>query len=245
MTAVEIRLPELSGGTAEEQLGRMRNYLFNLAQQLQFAFDQVSQPTGPVPGSNVQAAQGKTAESGVNVSAIKALIIKSAEITEHFQQQVEKQLSGRYVAQSQFGTFQQETQQRITANDQQLSQQFSNVQRLEASVEGLQSAVREVNASIRTGLLGEENGESIYGVEIGQESYEDGTIRFHRYARLTARKLSFYDSNDVEVAYVSDRRLFVTAASVREISADSLGVRRLSMGEYTWELGADGHLSIR
>lgn len=245
MTAVEIRLPELSGGTEAEQLRRMQNYLFTLAQQLQIAFDQVSQPSGSVSRSNVRAEQGKGAESGVNFSAIKALIIKSAEITQHFQQEVEKSLTGRYVAQSQFGTFQQETEQRLTANSQELRQSFSNVQRLETSVEGLQSAVLEVNACIRTGLLAEEDGQSIYGVEIGQENREDGVIRFHKYARLTAQKLSFYDSNDVEVAYVSDRRLYITSASVWEITADSLTARRFQLGDYNWELGSDGHLSIR
>lgn len=240
MTAVEIRLPELSGGTEAEQLRRMQNYLFTLAQQLQMAFDTVSQAQTslPVSGTSVQ----KT-EAAPNFGAVKALILKSAEITEHFRQEVERSLSGQYVAQSQFGTFRQETQQRLTANDQELKQQFSNVQRLETSVEGLRSAVLEVNATIRTGLLSQEEG--IYGVEIGQETYENGVIRFHKYARLTAQKLSFYDSNDLEVAYISDRRLFVTSAVVQEITANSLTARQLSLGDYTWELGPDGHLSIR
>lgn len=240
---MEIRLPELSGGTEAEQLRRMQSYLFTLAQQLQMAFDTLSQEQRLVASRTGTGAE-KT-EGIRNFGAVKALILKSAEITEHFRQEVEKSLMGRYVAQSQFGTFCQETEQRLTANDQELRQQFTNVQRLDAAVEGLDAAMREVNACIRTGLLAQEDGRSIYGVEIGQESMENGVILFHKYARLTAEKLSFYDSNDVEVACISDRRLAVTDAAVRQISADSLSARQLRMGEYLMELGNDGHLSIR
>lgn len=246
MTGVEIRLPELSGGTEAEQLRRMQKYLFTLAQQLQIAFDALPQQSSPPAAPAAPAAGGGSGgNQAVNFSAIKALIIKSADLTQHFQQEVEKSLQGRYVAQSQFGTFQQETQQRLTANSQELTQKFSNLQRLETTVEDLESSVLEINASIRTGLLGEENGQSLYGVEIGQQNRENGVIQFQKFARLTAEKLSFYDSGGVEVAYVSDRQLHVTAAAVREITTDSLTVRLLRLGEYSLELGGDGHLSIR
>lgn len=59
-----------------------------------------------------------------------------------------------------------------------LTQTFQNVQQLESTVAGLGSAVREVNASIRTGEIAD----GIYGVEIGQQEREDGIIRFRRYA---------------------------------------------------------------
>lgn len=115
------------------------------------------------------------------------------------------------------------------------------MQQLESTVAGLGSAVREVNASIRTGEIAD----GIYGVEIGQQEREDGIIRFRRYARLTAEKLSFYDSNEIEVAYVSNRRLYVTAAEIAEVSTGRLSVPHVQMGEYTWQVGQDGHLSLR
>ena len=150
------------------------------------------------------------------------------------------------MAQSQFGTYRQETEQRISANSLMIEQKFSNLQQLETTVAELRSAVLEVSATIRTGLLAEDaEGRSIYGVEIGQQERENGVIRFRKYARLTAEKLSFYDSNDVEVAYISDRRMYVTAATVAQITAGSLTVQRLTLGDYLWEQGTDGHLSIR
>ena len=247
MTAVEIRLPELSGGTEAEQLRRIQSYLFTLAQQLQFAFDTVSrEQTAGGSSQGGASAAAEPEQRPVNFAAIKALIIKSAEITEHFQQEVEKRLVGRYLAQSQFGTYRQETEQRITANSQSIQQKFTQLQQLEAAVAGLESAVREVSATIRTGLLAQTpEGGSIYGVEIGQQEWEDGVIRFRKYTRLTAQKLSFYDSNDVEVAYISDRRLYVTAVTVSSIQTDRAQVGWLQLGDYIFEQGVDGHLSIR
>ena len=244
MTAVEIRLPELSGGSEKEQLRRVQSYLYTLAQQLQFAFDTITR-------EQTQAAAAKTAQpesrgEGTNFAAVKALILKSAQITEHFQQAVEQKLSGLYVAQSQFGSFRQETEAAITANSQSIQQKFTQLQQLEAAVAGLESAVREVSATIRTGLLAQTpEGGSIYGVEIGQQEWEDGVIRFRKYTRLTAQKLSFYDNNDVEVAYISDRRMYVTAATVAQLTAGSVAAQRLALGDYLWEQGTDGHLSLR
>ena len=244
MTAVEIRLPELSGGTEAEQLHRIQNYLYSLAQQLQFAFDTVTREQ--TENARESAAAEKKKEQTVNFAPIKALILKSAQLTEHFQEAVEERLTGLYVAQSQFGTYRQETEQRITANSQSIQQKFTDLQRLESTVEQLQSQVIQVSATIRTGLLAEEaDGSSIYGVEIGQQEWEDGVLRFRKYARLTAGKLSFYDSNDVEVAYISDRRMYVTAATVAQLTAGSIAAQHLALGDYLWEQGADGHLSLR
>ena len=92
MTAVEIRLPELSGGTEAEQLGRIQNYLYTLAQQLQIAFDTISGEQGGILQKTTVAEQEtvQETEQPVNFAAIKALILKSAYLTEHFQEAVEK-----------------------------------------------------------------------------------------------------------------------------------------------------------
>ena len=239
MTGIEIRPPQLTGGTPQEQLGQLQRYLTALAQQLQFAFDAVQ---GGSPEIMTAAApQPQVQQRQETLRQMKALILKSAQVTQVLEQQVSKRLEGKYVAVSQFGTYCQETSQTLEANSRELKQTFQNVQQLESTVAGLGSAVKEVNASIRTGEIAD----GIYGVEIGQQEREDGIIRFRRYARLTAEKLSFYDSNEIEVAYVSNRRLYVTAAEIAEVSAGRLSVPHVQMGEYTWQVGQDGHLSLR
>ena len=37
---------------------------------------------------------------------------------------------------------------------------------------------------------------------------------FNKYARFTSEKLSFYDSNNIEVAYISDKKLYVKIAHI-------------------------------
>lgn len=242
MTGVEIRLPELQGGTEAEQLHRIQNYLYNLAQQLQYAFDNTAQAAVSLaPAAANTLAESKTAEA----SAIKSLILRSAEIMERVSQEVSGRLSGRYVAQSQFGTFTQQTDQKITASAEALRQEFSNMQQIETDLQGVRDSLLEVSASIRTGLLYEDgSGVPVYGVEIGQQTREDGVICFRKFARLTAERLSFYDNNDVEVAYISDRQLHITAADVAQITASDAAITRLTMGPYTWQSTPDGHLSI-
>ena len=238
MTGIEIRPPQLTGGTPQEQLGQLQRYLTALAQQLQFAFDAVQ---GGSPEMAAAPPQQQEQQRQDTLRQLKALILKSAQVTQVLEQQVSKRLEGKYVAVSQFGTYCQETRQTLEANSRELKQTFQNVQQLESTVAGLGSAVREVNASIRTGEIAD----GVYGVEIGQQEREDGIIRFRRYARLTAEKLSFYDSNEIEVAYVSNRRLYVTAAEIAEVSTGQLSAPHIQMGEYTWQVGQDGHLSLR
>lgn len=241
MTGIELRLPELSGGTEAEQLQQLKSYLTMLTQQLQFAFDSAAeQQTAARTAGTAEAVRQE------NFSAIKSLIIRSAELTERLGDQIEKRLAGKYVAQSQFGTFIQETEQKITAGDQELRQEFSNMQSIGSQVEEIRDALLEVNASIRTGLLYyEPTGEPVYGVEIGQQEREDGVLRFRKFARLTAQRLSFYDSSDVEVAYISDDCLHITTADSAFLTAQDAAIGRLQMGPYSWQLGADGHLSLR
>ena len=241
MNAVEIRLPELTGSTPAEQLQQIRSYLYHLASQLQYAFDGGGEASSPVAA---ETAVSQAAQQEQTLAAVKSLMIRSAEVTERIAQKLETRLEGKYVAQSRFGTFTQLTEQRITAEAEGLRQEFANVQRIESRVEQLQSALLEVNASIRTGLLYERENGPVYGVEIGQQERENGTVRFRKFARLTADRLSFYDSSDTEVAYISDSCLHVTHGQVQTLAAETASLQRLRLGEYTLTLGADGHLTF-
>lgn len=84
-------------------------------------------------------------------------------------------------------------------------------QRFEVVEEGM----RETNAHIKTGLLDTNaDGTPVYGMEIGQRTDVDGVETFDKYARFTAEKLSYYDSNGNEVSYISDKKQYVTHTEV-------------------------------
>ena len=71
-----------------------------------------------------------------------------------------------------------------------------------------------VTAYVKSGLLYNDEGIPVYGVEVGQSVNESGTEVYNKYARFTSEKLSFYDSNGTEVAYISDKKLFIKQAEI-------------------------------
>jgi hypothetical protein len=80
----------------------------------------------------------------------------------------------------------------------------------------------KVNANIKTGKLDEDaGGIPVYGLEIGQRTWLDGEEVFNKFARFTADRLSFYDQNGTEVAYISDFKLYIRSAEI--VNSQKLG----------------------
>ena len=96
-----------------------------------------------------------------------------------------------------------------------VNQLYTDLQSVEKTADGAYDSVRAVTANIKTGLLyTNESGVPVYGLEVGQRNVENGVESFRKYARFTANRLSFYDQNDTEVAYISDYKLFITQAQI-------------------------------
>lgn len=77
------------------------------------------------------------------------------------------------------------------------------------------AAMLTVNAYIKSGLLYyNDDGLPVYGVEVGQTNNVNGEEVFRKFARFTANRLSFYDQNDMEVAYISDYKLYITSVEI-------------------------------
>lgn len=240
-----IRPPMLSGGTEAEQLRSLRGYLFQLSEQLEFALGEVSREQTAIREETRKVSQKPEQPPAAAFAALKPLIIKSAEIVERYSEEITRRLEGKYVAASQFGTFSQQTEQAIRENSEQIRRSFRNIQKIETDVAQLGAAMLDVNAYIKTGLLYYgEDAVPVYGVEIGQQTSEGDAVVFQKFARLTAGKLSFYDENDTEVAYISDYRLHITLADIADLEARQAKLQQLRMGDYTWSLGTDGHYSL-
>lgn len=115
----------------------------------------------------------------------------------------------------------QETVQAVTEGQDSLQ---SSVAAMESTVTVLKTSLLETNAYIRTGILYySEDGTPVYGLEIGQTNAVDGTETFHKFARFSSSRLSFYDRNDTEVAYISDYKLYITNVHI---------TGKLTIGEY-------------
>ena len=247
---MSIPLPRQITGSGQEQLRQIQSYLFRLSQELELALGTVDKQlltlrdTAAQTERTVQAVS-ESQNPKAQFSSLKALIIKSADIVNAYYEEISRKLSGEYVAQSDFGTFRQETRQEIRENSQEITRAFSNMQVIEDTLAELNGAVTQVNAWIKTGKLGEdENSVPIYGVEIGQQTEKDGIVAFQKFARLLADRLSFFDRNGLEVSYIGEESMHITRAEVSVLAAGDASAGKLQMGEYLWFTDGDGHLTL-
>ena len=217
--SVMIQTPNITAGNDRERLMQIQSYLYQMAQQLQWAFSTIetggggsSQPTVQQTTTTVVSAPQ---DPNKTFAGIKDLIIKSAEIVEAYYQEIGSRLEGVYVARSDFGTYTEQTSQDIYQNSTSINQLYTNIRTLSDSLDELYNSTIGANAYLKSGLLYEtEEGVPVYGLEIGQTNSVDGATVFDKFARFAADRLSFFDSNDVEVAYISDYKLYITNAEI-------------------------------
>lgn len=214
----DIRLPNINSPTPEGQIAQIKSYLYQLTDQLKYAADSIEKQSVSAAINSVQqsASSGDTAQEAQNTfNSIKSLIIKSADIVEAYYEEINKRLEGIYVAESDFGVYAEQTANDISANSTAIEQFYTNLQQIISDIEGVENTLIEVNAHIKSGLLYYgDDGSPVYGLEIGQRTEIDGVETFNKYARFTSDRLSFFDSNDNEVAYISDKKLYINNVEV-------------------------------
>lgn len=208
---IEIRYPNITAQDGASQLAQIRSYLYQLIPQLQYALSELDGATsGAVVLSQKTGSKlDEVTRPKATFDSIKSLIIKSADIVESYYEEINKRLVGEYMAQSDFGVYSAQTAQDIAENSTEIERLFTNIQQIITDIENIEFTLVEVNAHIRSGLLYEDEGVPVYGLEIGQKNIIDGVEVFNKYARFTSDRLSFYDQNDTEVAYISDYKLYI------------------------------------
>lgn len=234
-----FRYPNITAGDAVSQLGQIRSYLHQLVDQLNVSAADTDKTVSEVRSQG--AMLQKTASSleaqtpKATFGSIKSLIIKSADIVDAYYDQISTKMVGEYTALSEFGEFKQSTTNTLIANSESITNIYTNNQEIKDKVKVLDDYRKETKAYIKTGLLGyDDNGNSIYGLEIGQENNSDNetnsdeNVKFSKYARFTSNRLEFYDQNDKPVAWISDQTLHITKA---EIQTMNLGVYNLDTSD--------------
>jgi hypothetical protein len=214
---VDLKYPNISSLTEEGKVEQIRAYLYQLVDQLKWALNSIegggAKMVQQVSNSTAKQVTEKEAQSTFN--SIKSLIIKSADIIEAYYDEIKQRFEGEYVAKSSYGTYTENTERLITENSKVSEDLYKSVQKIVSDIDTLEHSIIEVNARIRSGLLYyDEKGVPIYGLEVGQINDIDGEEVFNKYARFTSDRLSFYDKNDTEVAYISDYKLYITNAQI-------------------------------
>lgn len=211
--SVNIRLPNITAQTDTGKLEQMRSYMYQLVDQLNWALGTLD------TAQSAQAEQTLVVDESISekeaqdtFNSIKALIIKSADIVKAYEQTITENFNGKYFADSDFGTYIEETRASIEKNSQGITENYQNIQTISTEYGQLQEESRITNAYIRRGLLGyDDDGSAIYGVEVG-ETDADGN--FVKCARFKSDRLSFYDAMGSEVAYIGAGCLYVRGKTV-------------------------------
>lgn len=250
--SINLTLPNITGTTPDEKLKQMQSFLYKTVEQLNWALNAIE--TGGTGAVVMQSKNAAGSSSGgedkkdntVNFNELKALIIKSADIVNAYYEKINARLTGEYVAQSDYGTFVELTEGQFKATSTDIEQLFTNLQQIITDIDNVESTLIEVNACIKSGLLYyNEAGIPIFGLEIGQTNEVDGVKVFSQYARFTADRLVFYDYNGREMAYISDKKLYIdnieVASSfsmggfVEAVQSDLSVVKRWVGGEGQWQ----------
>lgn len=214
---INIRLPNITANTEQGQLLQVKSYLHQLVQELNWALTSIES------GSSTNAVAKQAASVGVSkqemttsYNDLRSLIINSADTVMAYSEAAEERYESLYVAQSDFGKYTESASQTIAKNSKSIESFYEDMQEILTDIETLEHSLIKVSANIKSGLLYyDDSGVPMYGVEVGQKTSIDGEEVFRKFARFTAARLSFYDQNDNEVAYISDYKLYITHVEIK------------------------------
>lgn len=219
---IDIRLPNITGKTEAEQLNQIKSYLYQFAEQLQWALSNVEAGNSSnVPAQSAGQSTNQQEDPVSNFNSIKGLIIKSADIVKAYYDKIDEllKLSGEYTASSDFGIFKEETLNKLSATDKKIAQDLVDKQSIYDENGKIKTELL-VNGHIYSGIIEyAKNGEAIIGIEIGQTVTQNGIETFNKFARFTAEMLAFYDpkasADDDPIAYISGYNLYITNVTIK------------------------------
>ena len=219
---IDLRLPNMTGVSEREKLARIQTCLFQWAEQLNLTINSLDSVATPsveryVSKNALLREESKNeVDATATFNAIKGLIIKSADIIGAYSQELERKYNGIYVAQSDFGTYMEQTEFIIEETPTGIKDIYNSVKEVIDKASENTLFRRSTEAYIRTGKLDEDkDGYDIIGIEVGQTNLNDENKEvFNKFARFTADRLSFYDQNDTEVAYISNYKLYISNVEI-------------------------------
>ena len=126
-----FRYPNINGSTDGAQLRQLKSYLYQLVDQLN------NSSLAGVESASQQADRATPSEkkAAENFAAIKGLIAKSTDIICAYTDQIDKNLSQNYAAQTDFGDFSRQTQKALHANSTAIDQCQASIDSLTADLE--------------------------------------------------------------------------------------------------------------
>lgn len=256
MGSLTLQYPPMTGGSAEQQLTALRGYLMQLTDELNGAdwsanavLQELSQA---IDAQSLPEAERQTKLSGW--AATKSLIIKTADFAAKNSEQFRYQLSGSYVAKSDFGLFQEQMTLALEASEAAIQQNYEyfaeittglseDITGLGDDVDTVTDYTRGVNNKltvnskqyIRTGLLYYDDVLPVYGVGVGNLETtvtENGEVldrTKNELLTVTPGRVSFWQEGQ-EVAYLSQKKLYFPAGTLVAYEAQLSGTVTAAAG---------------
>ena len=216
---INLRLPNITGQTDREKLEQIRSYLYQFAQELNWALSNIDSKAEDVTKKVEATTAQKDAveQAQATFSEVKSLIIKSADIVNAYYDEINHRLEGVYVAESDFGTYQQETSATLEANSESISLLFDNQQTIQGvlSTDSEGTTIIGSEAWCKIGVLAyEASGFPIYGMEIGQVNTKGEETVYKKFAQYRSDGVHLFDQNGIEVAQIANFKLSITNAEI-------------------------------
>lgn len=243
MGSMKLAYPSIAGKTSGEQLESMRRYLCTLTDQLNLAdwsagavLQEVSRA---IDADSLPDAERKT-QLG-NFGQLKALIIKTADYAAANSESFKTQLSGNYVAVSDFGKYWQKATMTIDGNE-------FGIRQLYDYAAGINNDFA-VNSQqyVKTGLLYYNGAVPVYGVGVGNIETtvtKDGETvvdqKKNELVTVTPGRVSFWQGGD-EIAYLSAKKLHFPSGTLEATDAKLSGTLTAASGSVIgpWTVAED------
>ena len=224
-------MPGAPTGTLQQQIRQQYTYLFQLAQALNRALEQLE--VGQTARQQPTQKAGGREEKAATAVGLKSLIVKTAETVSRQVEQMKSELRGEYVAVSDFGTYLEKTSQEIEEDPTKITRYFKFAADIQADVDKVDanfSAYKtDVQGYIRQGIVDYDGVTPIIGIAIGQDirttqtgvETEQGVFdvidKRSNMSVWTTEKLSFYIGGQ-EAAYFSNGKLTVAQIATNRIT---------------------------
>jgi len=222
-------------GTAEEQLRTLYGYLYTMSEKLNEAMNTITVDNMDqelqTKIREIPSAQDRTQE----MTALKSMIIKTANIVRNEMDEIRTILEGHYEALSdQFGTYEQNLTNEITATAEGILQSYQFDERITANDESIGAFRRRISQYIFTGLVDAVNGK--YGVAVGNNvTNADDTLNTDQMcATFTMDEMAFY-INGTKVAWFGNETFYIDRGKIEN---------SLQIGNHKWMAREDGGMVL-
>lgn len=237
MAIINLTPPSATGGQAE-QVRNLYSYLYQLTDHLNAAFVALDAGGSDASGASVSAAGvsgGMSADQARQYNELKALIIKTGTVTKEYADKLVASLDSVYIAQSEWGTYEEQIHQDIEATASGIVESYN----FQSQIDALDDYRIEASGYILRGIIGyDEKNVPIFGIAIGQDlKTTEVTIDGVTYKQVDmTRNLATYTAdgitfwlNGVAVARLNQQELSVTRAVITE---------KITLGD--WEIATNG-----